>query len=277
MFSRNLLRLLLIFHFFGSSPTSSLHGHTPDDPARLRSRCPVLGQCRGDKQRRARRLRRRCMFFATHKLGSHFLKISSQSLPRIDALSSRLFLLTVLPRLSRVPAPHLPMHEQPEPGLGPTRALDCGAGIGRVTSSVLLPLLDRVDLVEPSVHFVQRARRLAPSWPRISSSGSSSSKNIPQSGVRTYQAGLQDFDPRNPGKSPQLGDTIGAKEGWEDGYDVVWIQWCAGHLSDEQFVSFLKRSKSSLREDGIIVVKENQTRLGLRQALFDEDDSTLTR
>jgi protein N-terminal methyltransferase len=92
-----------------------------------------------------------------------------------------------------------------------------------------------------------------------------------------YQTGLQDFDPRKPENSVQVGDIIGAEDGWEAGYDVVWIQWCAGHLSDEQFVIFLQRSKDSLREDGIIVVKENQTRYGAETALFDDDDSSLTR
>ncbi|KAL2656293.1 hypothetical protein AAZV13_04G113000 [Glycine max] len=26
-------------------------------------------------------------------------------------------------------------------------------------------------------------------------------------------------------------------------YDVIWIQWCIGHLTDEDFVSFFKRAK----------------------------------
>jgi hypothetical protein len=37
----------------------------------------------------------------------------------------------------------------------PFRALDCGAGIGRVTSTVLLPLFDLVDLVEPGGGMVE--------------------------------------------------------------------------------------------------------------------------
>jgi len=34
--------------------------------------------------------------------------------------------------------------------IGHGRALDCGAGIGRVTKSVLLDRFDKIDLVEPS-------------------------------------------------------------------------------------------------------------------------------
>jgi protein N-terminal methyltransferase len=125
--------------------------------------------------------------------------------------------------------------------------------------------------VEPSLHFLEESRRLAPSWPRQAAGEGE------QSGVRMYQAGLQDFDPRNPGNSLEVGDVIGARDGWQHGYDVVWIQWCAGHLSDDQFILFLQRSKASLRQEGIIVVKENQTRFGDDKSLFDEEDSSLTR
>lgn len=34
--------------------------------------------------------------------------------------------------------------------IGHQRALDCGAGIGRVTKSVLLERFEKIDLVEPS-------------------------------------------------------------------------------------------------------------------------------
>ena len=34
--------------------------------------------------------------------------------------------------------------------IGHNRALDCGAGIGRVTKNVLLSRFDAIDLVEPS-------------------------------------------------------------------------------------------------------------------------------
>ncbi len=38
------------------------------------------------------------------------------------------------------------------------RALDCGAGIGRVTKHVLLDRFDAVDLVEPSQVQIQKAK-----------------------------------------------------------------------------------------------------------------------
>ena len=34
--------------------------------------------------------------------------------------------------------------------IGHGRALDCGAGIGRVTKHLLLPRFEKVDLIEPS-------------------------------------------------------------------------------------------------------------------------------
>jgi protein N-terminal methyltransferase len=38
------------------------------------------------------------------------------------------------------------------------RALDCGAGIGRVTKSVLLPRFAKVDLIEPSDIQIEKAK-----------------------------------------------------------------------------------------------------------------------
>lgn len=35
---------------------------------------------------------------------------------------------------------------------------DCGAGIGRVTKNLLLPLFDTVDLVEQNPDFLERAK-----------------------------------------------------------------------------------------------------------------------
>ena len=40
----------------------------------------------------------------------------------------------------------------------PGRALDCGAGIGRVSKRVLLPLFSEVDLVEQNQAFLEKAK-----------------------------------------------------------------------------------------------------------------------
>lgn len=71
-------------------------------------------------------------------------------------------------------------------------------------------------------------------------------------------------------------------EQWEmqDGgerYDLIWIQWCVGHLTDHQLVSFLERCKAALdvEKGGFIVVKENNSTSGKDD--FDEVDSSVTR
>lgn len=80
------------------------------------------------------------------------------NLTSIDALSSRMFLLTVAQRLSTISG-SAKTSANGTPGgevtaatvttTTRTRALDVGAGVGRVTENVLLPLVDEVDVVEP--------------------------------------------------------------------------------------------------------------------------------
>lgn len=59
-------------------------------------------------------------------------------------------------------------------------------------------------------------------------------------------------------------------------YDLVWIQWCVGYLTDEQLVAFLMRCRQAFSpEKGMIVVKENISTSG--SDYFDTTDSSLTR
>ena len=79
------------------------------------------------------------------------------------------------------------------------RALDVGAGIGRVTSGTLLQLTDTVDLLESDAKFVERAKgALAWAAPRVE---------------RFHCQPMQDF-------VPETGR-----------YDLIWIQWCVGCLT----------------------------------------------
>jgi len=147
------------------------------------------------------------------------------SLTRIDALSSRTFILTVCPGLSSVAeAPSSPSKKR--------RALDVGCGIGRVSESVLVPLLEEIDLVEPADHFIREAHRAASagewrSLEKIKQDGQSSRH------LRFYKKGLQDYHPAkrdNEGLIEEL--HIGQdteKEETQPGYDVVMCQWCLGH------------------------------------------------
>lgn len=63
-------------------------------------------------------------------------------------------------------------------------------------------------------------------------------------------------------------------------YDIVWLQWAAGYLNDDQLVAFLQRCRHALStpteedpEGGLIIVKENITRI----AVYHDEDSSITR
>lgn len=75
---------------------------------------------------------------------------------------------------------------------------------------------------------------------------------------RVLNAGLQDWRPE-PGVL----------------YDVVWNQWCVGHLTDPELVEYLVRCASVLAEGGFVVVKENLSTLG--DDVYDGLDSSVTR
>lgn len=68
-------------------------------------------------------------------------------------------------------------------------------------------------------------------------------------------------------------------EGWkpEDGvkYDLIWTQWCVGHLPDDLLVEYFERCKSALAQDGVMVIKENLSTNGVD--VFDDLDSSVTR
>ena len=46
-------------------------------------------------------------------------------------------------------------------------------------------------------------------------------------------------------------------------YDCIWLQWFLMYLTDDDLVEMLQRCAKNLKEDGIIVIKEN---------VFDEDE-----
>lgn len=61
----------------------------------------------------------------------------------------------------------------------------------------------------------------------------------------------------------------------ETKYDLIWNQWCLGHLTDAQLMEYLKKCKGVLKEGGWIVVKENMSTSG--EDIFDDVDSSVTR
>ena len=60
-------------------------------------------------------------------------------------------------------------------------------------------------------------------------------------------------------------------------YDLIWNQWCLGHLTDSQLVEYLKRCAEAVTEGGWIVVKENMSTNSEGEDVFDEVDSSVTR
>ncbi|KAM0924853.1 hypothetical protein ACQ4PT_004753 [Festuca glaucescens] len=127
-------------------------------------------------------------------------------------------------------------------------ALDCGSGIGRVTKNLLLRHFNEVDLVEPVSHFLEAARE--------NLAGCMDVEQDTHKAANFYCIPLQDFTPE------------------EGRYDVIWIQWCIGQLTDDDFVSFFNRAKVGLKPDGVFVVKENIARNGF---VLDKEDSSVTR
>ncbi|KAL8828727.1 MAG: hypothetical protein Q9170_006477 [Blastenia crenularia] len=124
------------------------------------------------------------------------------------------------------------------------RGADCGAGIGRVTAGFLSKICDVVDIVEPVGKFAQEARGT-----KLLGGGKIG---------EVYVVGLQDWSPTRE-------------------YDLIWNQWCLGHLPDEELVGYLGRCKRALRVGGWIVVKENMSTDFEEEDIFDEVDSNVTR
>ncbi|KAI8998608.1 AdoMet dependent proline di-methyltransferase-domain-containing protein [Trametes punicea] len=235
------------------------------------------------------------------------------SLPRVDALGSRQFLMYLLPELCTVPSALRPLRVPEELANRRTRALDVGAGVGRVTADVLLHLFSDVVLVEPVESFVSEALRRGraseaegaggPAPSVVNGSEENPEARAPWKGVRDrsksvtfVQATLQDFDPARPSAAIAAGRSRlrgrvgytpaedagadGVADDLDAGFDVVWCQWCLGALSDPDLVAFFRRSKAALRDParGLIVVKENLcSEEGEPRAVFDESDSSLTR
>lgn len=142
-------------------------------------------------------------------------------LPRVDALSSRMFLLSLLPRLSTVPSSIKPLESPTSPAR--TRALDVGAGIGRVTSSVLIHLFDTVEVLEPAPHFLQQAITAADGWKGLGGLPAQG-KDVQPKAARFWEGGLAGFDPSQPGASAVEKARQGLWEGTdgEDGKNLTY-------------------------------------------------------
>ncbi|EJU05600.1 DUF858-domain-containing protein [Dacryopinax primogenitus] len=200
--------------------------------------------------------------------------LAASSLPLVDALSSRQLLFAEFPELHTFPTPHHPFNPPPVLPTPESRALEVGAGIGRVTSNVLLYMFTYVDMVEPVESFLRTAIAESSSWKGIKEE---------RKGVRFIKAPLQDttlFSVPSSGDARVLASV--GKNPPEDqiGYDAIWCQWCLGHLSTKDLVTFLQQAKRSLRTMGCIFIKENvcaNEEDGSAREVYDAQDSTVTR
>jgi len=152
-----------------------------------------------------------------------------QSISPIDIHSSRNFLVPLLSTSGG--------------RVGTGRVLDCGAGIGRISKNLFLPLFDKIDIVELEAKFIEQAKN--------DFAGLTDGAKLD----RCFCSGLQEF-------TPNLGE-----------YDVIWSQWVLGHLTDTHLVNFFRRCKSGLAPNGLMVVKENVS----KRLEFDSLDSSFTR
>lgn len=122
------------------------------------------------------------------------------------------------------------------------RVLDCGAGIGRITKNLLCKHFKHVDMLEQNNNFLEKAK--------LNCSGS----NV----ENFYCSGLQEFTPTENHK-----------------YDVIWIQWVLGYITDDDLVEFLNKCCKLLNPNGVIVVKENISQE--EEGEIDSEDSSITR
>ena len=141
--------------------------------------------------------------------------------------------------------PTLKLTKETNDGGVPTRACECGAGIGRVSKGLLLPLgITQCDLVEPS--------------PRLIASAPEYLGDAYSNKCRYFCKGLQDFEPA------------------ANYYDIIWIQWVIIYLTDEDLVAFLKRCAAALTNSGgVIVIKDNVC--DQEAFIVDRDDASVTR
>ncbi|CAI5990799.1 unnamed protein product [Closterium sp. NIES-64] len=196
----------------------------------------------------------------------------------------------------------------------PSLVADCGAGIGRVTKEFLLHVFNevggdhrvtkqfllhvfaevgglssrsvdlisllclhsQVDLVEPVRHFIDAARDHLASPPSSAASPAASHR-----AVNFFCCPLQVLPsqvlPSQVLPSQVLPSQVLPSQEFSpdaERYDVVWVQWCIGHLTDADLIAFLHRCLAGLRPGGIIVLKENTCQKGF---VLDKADSSVTR
>jgi protein N-terminal methyltransferase len=131
-------------------------------------------------------------------------------------------------------------------------ALDCGAGVGRVTKHVLLKRCNRVCLLEGCERWFKQIRRYL---------GKKRSQNCKfvlgqLEECSALEACCQGDIRSSNSRRSNNGDRRGTKG--EILFDLIWIQWTLQYLIDADVVSTLLRMRSALTSNGRLIIKENR-------------------
>ncbi|KAK8091986.1 hypothetical protein PG997_002347 [Apiospora hydei] len=142
------------------------------------------------------------------------------------------------------------------------RTLEGGAGIGRITKGLLVDISQTVDVVEPIAKFTEELSQ-TPGVGQI------------------HNMGLEEWPPSTSPSTTTDDDSSSSPSSPSRKYNLIWLQWCLGHLTDTQLVAFLRRCRDVLVSSSdsspapAIVVKENNATSDAD--LFDDLDSSVTR
>ena len=92
-----------------------------------------------------------------------------------------------------------------------------------------------------------------------------------QQRVTCWNIGLQHvFDPQHALPGAESGSGSDGEK-----FDVIWIQWVLGHLSDLDYIEFFRRCARSLSAQGLIILKDNVT--DDYSFMIDLEDSSVAR
>ncbi|RYH08376.1 methyltransferase domain-containing protein [archaeon] len=158
-------------------------------------------------------------------------------------------------------------HLQSKHGVQFGRVADCGAGIGRITKNLLKCMFAQVDLVEQSHRLITSAPAYINDGPSTSAEGAH---------ITYIEQGLQHFAPE------------------PNTYDIIWVQWVIGHLTDQDFISFIQRCVHGLKtpnspttsttdasppssQGGLLILKDNVIIDPEQTFFFDKSDNSVCR
>lgn len=154
------------------------------------------------------------------------------------------------------------------------RGVDCGAGIGRVTDGFLRNVCETVDVVEPVAKFAEVIQRGA------LVRRTKTSKRADEGTNNATETSEEQGEGRKEDKEGVVENIyITGLESWvpTEKYDLIWNQWCVGHLTNSQLTTYLQRAADALTPSGILVLKENNSTDPDGKDIYDEVDSSVTR